>query len=166
MYVILFPGVVLHEFSHILACKIVGVKITNVKFFSYSGGYVEYVAKKNNYFKNFFISVAPLIVGIGIVFLIVRSIGGTSLSVVEVIRKIILSYLAISVFFGLFPSFKDFQNAWIGYLMTIAILAVFRLKIFSNLKINEGLFFVSIATILILFTMTAVLKIYRSYTWR
>ncbi|MGD1003918.1 MAG: M50 family metallopeptidase [Methanoregulaceae archaeon] len=61
-YVIRFPGVVLHEVSHIVGCLCTGARIKKVVLFSEGGGSVTYVNPKIPIFGSVIISTAPLFI--------------------------------------------------------------------------------------------------------
>ncbi|HIE34051.1 MAG TPA: hypothetical protein EYP86_02795, partial [Candidatus Altiarchaeales archaeon] len=60
LYIITFPGVVFHEFSHYLTCRLLGIRIKEVKFFKLGHvlGYVKHDEVKS-FAKNFLIIIAP-----------------------------------------------------------------------------------------------------------
>jgi hypothetical protein len=55
-----FPGVVLHECSHIAGCIITGARIRNVVLFSRDGGSVTYTSPRLPFIGDVIISTAPL----------------------------------------------------------------------------------------------------------
>jgi hypothetical protein len=76
------PGVIVHEYSHALACVLTGTKIHEIKLFEKTGGHVTH--EKRNPFIMAVIAMAPLFGGILAIFLLsllfesigVRSHGG------------------------------------------------------------------------------------------
>lgn len=54
------PGVVLHEFAHIIGCLLTGARIRNVVLFSKDGGSVMYTRPMLPYIGDVIISTAPL----------------------------------------------------------------------------------------------------------
>jgi hypothetical protein len=54
------PGVILHEFSHVLGCLISGAKVKKVVYFSNEGGSVIYSSPKIPYIGDLVINIAPL----------------------------------------------------------------------------------------------------------
>jgi hypothetical protein len=55
-----FPGVVLHECSHIIGCLVTGARIRKVVLFSKDGGFVTYSRPLLPYIGDMIISAAPL----------------------------------------------------------------------------------------------------------
>ncbi|MEK7625581.1 MAG: hypothetical protein AAB467_04535 [Patescibacteria group bacterium] len=57
------PGVVLHEFGHLLFCLLAGVRVYRVKLFGFGkiAGFVEH-AEPNGFFQSLLISFGPLTV--------------------------------------------------------------------------------------------------------
>jgi hypothetical protein len=55
-----FPGVVLHECSHVLGCLVTGARIRKVVLFSKDGGFVTYSRPLLPYIGDVIISTAPL----------------------------------------------------------------------------------------------------------
>ncbi len=69
-----WPGVVVHELSHLIACLLTLTRVQRVSFFSPHGdtlGYVEHEATANP-FKKVFISIAPLFGITAMIWLVVR----------------------------------------------------------------------------------------------
>jgi hypothetical protein len=59
-YILRFPGVVLHECTHMLGCLLTGAKIRNIVFFSKEGGSVTHTAPVIPFVGDVVISTAPL----------------------------------------------------------------------------------------------------------
>lgn len=120
-YVVLFPGVVLHETSHLLGCLITGAKIGDIEFFSKNGGHVMHSKPRLKYVGTFLISIFPLAIGASIVLILMPIIfsGATNLS--AILLKIIIFYLLTTVVITMFPSSKDFSNASLAYILVIGI---------------------------------------------
>ena len=58
-----FPGIVLHETAHLLACWFSGTKVKSVRFFRFDGGGGDVTHLfPNSYIKMFFIALCPLVV--------------------------------------------------------------------------------------------------------
>lgn len=118
---LVFPGVVIHEFSHVVACLITGAKIKDVEFFGESGGHVTHTKPKLKYVGTFLVSIAPLITGILFMLvlspLLYREVTGFG----SYIAKFLIFYLLTTVIITMFPSSKDFSNAFFIYLILIAL---------------------------------------------
>ncbi|MFC1889763.1 M50 family metallopeptidase [Thermodesulfobacteriota bacterium] len=61
LLVALWPGVVIHEMSHAVACLITGAKIHEIKFFKAGGGYVIHEPSRIPVLGRIAISLAPLV---------------------------------------------------------------------------------------------------------
>ena len=119
-YLFLFPGVVLHELSHWIACHLTGAKITKAVFFSRTGGLIEHSPPRLGMIGNFLISIAPLIGGLGIIALILRFSGISYFaqnSSVHAALSALGFYLGASVAAAILPSWQDFKNAFFSYLL-------------------------------------------------
>jgi len=55
-----FPGIILHECSHIIGCLVTGARIRNIILFSENGGSVTYSRPRLPYIGDVIISTAPL----------------------------------------------------------------------------------------------------------
>lgn len=120
-YALLFPGVVIHEFSHLLACWLTGAKIKDVEFFSASGGHVTHSKPRLKYVGMFLISLFPLLVGIALIFLLLPVLTATLNGPLAVFLKVIVFYLLTTVIITMFPSTKDFTNALFAYTLLIPV---------------------------------------------
>jgi Peptidase M50B-like len=59
-YILRFPGVVIHECSHVLGCLLTGAKIQKIVLFSEGGGSVSYARPKIPLLGDVIISTAPV----------------------------------------------------------------------------------------------------------
>ncbi|MGL5576587.1 MAG: hypothetical protein ACRDCW_13700, partial [Sarcina sp.] len=81
-------GTTVHETSHYLMAKLFGHKVSDIKLFSLelkseTLGYVRHSYNKRNYYQrigNFFIGVAPILIGTGVVILLLKFLVPDSLS--------------------------------------------------------------------------------------
>jgi hypothetical protein len=123
--VVTFPGVIMHELAHELACKIARVRVYNVRYFRFGNpaGYVEH-EQPSHYRQTFFIVIAPFIFNS----LVALSVFSSALMLPEeAIRFSISSYpaeipavwmkylfywLGFSVAMHAFPSSGDADNLW------------------------------------------------------
>ncbi len=163
LYFLLYPGVVLHELSHAVFCLIFGVRIKRMKLFSQGEGFVEYESKRKNQIRDFFISTAPLVIGLLFLVLIYK-IFSTQVNII-LIWKIVLIYLGFSVFLSMFPSSRDIANSAVASILILLTIIVFRNKIFSHMLFNEYLLIVFCATIICLFLLNLLLIIFRK-VWK
>jgi len=123
----LFPGVILHEVSHLVGCLITGARVKSFQLFSKDGGFVTHEEPRVPVIGTFVVSIFPLLTGSTILYFaseILRketirlSVHGLDLS------KIIIAYLMAAVFITMFPSYQDFKNASWVYFILIILLAV------------------------------------------
>lgn len=145
--ILTFPGVIVHEFAHMLFCKIRGVAVLDVCFFRVGNpaGYVVH-EETNDFTTTFLIAVGPFIVNSLLCMIIcfpalfpIRIFG------VEDMLSYALLWLGISIGMHSFPSTGDafilFQQAKkavssldplaiISYPLVIAIYAANALKFF------------------------------------
>jgi hypothetical protein len=77
-YGIRVPGVIVHEFTHILGCLVTGAKVQDVVLFSDKGGSVAYSRPAIPYIGDVIISIAPLF-GIPLVLVGITWVFGTYL---------------------------------------------------------------------------------------
>ncbi len=146
---IVSPGVILHETSHWLACKITFTKVKEVKLMGREGGHVTH--EKRNPIVNFIIGTAPFLGGALFLFLLawlllpggLRSAnlsGGLWTTVKSMLlafkisfidhsgyRKIgfyLFCYLAFTISATLSPSGQDMKNAFVGMVIFLAVLFI------------------------------------------
>lgn len=119
--IILFPGIVIHELSHALGCILTGCKIVDIDLFTHSGGRVTYATKKHRLAKNFIISIFPLITGIILLYLLLNSFAITGNYFGAYIQKALFFYFAITIMTTMFPSRKDFANAFSVFIFVILL---------------------------------------------
>ncbi len=126
--IILFPGIILHETSHLVGCLITFAKIRQVKFFSKEGGFVKYEKPIIPLIGNFIISIAPLAIGLFLSYQLIHLI-----YLPEGIRyhlsSIIYLYLLISIITTMLPSKVDIMNSLPIFLVSLMILIIFSNKI-------------------------------------
>lgn len=137
---ITFPGVIIHEMAHQLACDIFYVPIYEVNYFrplDATAGHVRH-ADTRNFYTSFLIGVAPFVVNSivcviftlaqGIVFLYDTSFS-ESLSL-DTILRMILYWAGLSIGFNAIPSKQDLSlwnkaNSYAGKLCVILIRVFF-----------------------------------------
>lgn len=110
--VVLFPGVIFHEISHFIACIILGVRVTETKFWGLEEAHVKH--EEPSLLKTAFITTAPLTIGTILSFLLI-SVGHKQMLTLKTINDLFFSlslyWLALSVCFHGFPSSQDAENA-------------------------------------------------------
>jgi len=166
-YAFLFPGVILHELSHIAGCAITFTKISSFKLFSKSGGFVKHEEPKLPVLGILIISIAPLLSGLAVVYLILtKKFANFDLaslnSASEIFAALFFFYLIITVVLTMLPSYQDLQNAFISYFILAATLVIFQEKLAIYLNpILLTLIFCLGALIVVNFILYAVKHLHR-----
>lgn len=106
MHILFFPGIVLHESAHALACLALGVPIKKIKFISKSGGYVIHEDSKD--YKIIIISLFPFIFNIFISLVCASLIKITN----EPFYLFLLIWIGIGALFFCVPSDQDTDNSF------------------------------------------------------
>lgn len=145
------PGIIIHEFSHALACFLSGAKIREINLFSSQGGYVRHSSPKIPIIGKLLISFAPILGGIVALWLFawffnlglafdrvdfsqsfVQGIGVAFQGIPVFVQAHWLSwqfwlfvYLTISIIICLVPSRQDFKNAFGGLLIVFVLGIIF-----------------------------------------
>lgn len=113
--VLTFPGVILHELAHKIACDITGVSVYRVCYFRIGNpaGYVEH-APPRKYSQAFIIATAPFLVNSIVAILIFTLALKTPLTteIYGIKLRYILYWLGISIGMHAFPSSGDAKNLW------------------------------------------------------
>jgi hypothetical protein len=139
LYILFYPGVVIHELGHLVGCQIALAKVRSVQLASKTGGEVVHEASRIPVVGNFLISIFPLIFGAFIIFLITILLKVQNVSVVElVLIRVFSYYILVAVLLTTFPSIQDIKNALFGYLILIAALALIAFK--TNWAVPAGVY--------------------------
>ena len=120
---ITFPGVILHEISHRFFCDLFNVPVTRVKYFGLSDknvGFVGYLATES-FYKEFFISIAPLIINSLICIILTFPIsfqyylGTNFVNILGLDGRLIwvLTWVGYSAGYNAIPSDQDMNNLFI-----------------------------------------------------
>lgn len=169
----LFPGVIVHEFSHAIGCLLVGSKIEEISLFSQKGSYVKHRKPKIPFIGNIVISFAPIVGGIAFLWCSAELLGIELSSSFDNVLDLasdfwvfslenyrewnflVFVYLVISVLISLAPSKQDFKNSFISLLVVFGFFfLLFKLGYFGLIEnsisyaidiITMGLFFGLIA---------------------
>lgn len=148
------PGVILHELAHGFVCLITGAKVKEINFFDRKGGFVKHEKSKLPIIGPVIISLAPLLIGIVVIFILSRfiiiapdyrlelsltpqNLNRILSSVIQIhltsARSLIAFYFLVSICTTMAPSFRDFANAFLGLifllLVTIAVNYFFVIKL-------------------------------------
>lgn len=119
-YVFLFPGVVLHELSHALFCLIMFAPIKKIQFFSKTGGFVVHQESKIPVVGDFLISIAPLLLGSALFYILSFKFQSAPL-----MTKVLIGYLEVAILITMTPSFQDIVNSAVMYVaIIIALIAL------------------------------------------
>ncbi len=103
---VFFPGIILHELSHAIACVALGVKIKKIKWISKEGGFV--IHEHNKSYKTIIISLIPFFLNI------VYAIACALLFTMGVgpVLKVLLLWIGGSALFFCLPSKDDAKNVF------------------------------------------------------
>ncbi len=138
---IVFPGVVIHELSHLLACILTLAKVKEVKLFSFKGGYVRHQKPKIPIIGVPLISFFPVIGGALALIFIYKVIGfnlpqfSLSISFIRSFQSVfvvnwqnyifwIAIYLSISIIMSITPSKKDMRNSLFALLILFVLITI------------------------------------------
>ena len=103
---LLFPGIIIHEFSHAFACVCLGIKIKKIKWVSAEGGFVIHEASRSH--ATIIISLFPFVFNLLFAF----SMGLLLKISNNQLLSIILIWLGISAIFFSVPSVQDAKNVF------------------------------------------------------
>jgi len=131
------PGVVVHEFSHALFCLLTGAKIQSIELFKKEGGQVAYTKSKIPVISDFLISMAPLLIGLVIIYFLSHWLGIADKKTVlsfnyHSFSNWIIFYLIVSIAVTMTPSKQDLKN--ILFTIVGIGLMVWLLYRFTNFK--------------------------------
>jgi hypothetical protein len=154
------PGIIIHEVAHAVACLLTGAKIQAMNMFDKDGGKVEHYKPKIPIIGQILISIAPIIVGVIVIYFLSRLIGfrpidlsGVSFShnnFLDLLKKVIISfnthgvrngiilYLLFSVSVTMNPSVQDLKNVLLS--LTLIGVAIYLVYHYSNLRPNINAF--------------------------
>lgn len=115
MHILFFPGIIIHESAHALACLLLDVPIKKIKFLGKSGGYVVHEDSRTD--KIIIIALFPFIFNILLALLCAR----IYLFSFEPFIKLLMVWIGISSLLFSIPSDKDAENAYIAIKKTYTI---------------------------------------------
>ena len=141
--IILFPGVIIHEFSHALGCLLSGAKVDEISLFSSKGSYVKHGKPKLPLIGGFIISFAPIAGGIASLWLVAKLLGlalprvesALSFDLARDLGRFAIDnwelwtfwffvYLTISIVICLVPSKQDISNSAVSALIVLVIVVL------------------------------------------
>ncbi|MBN2368439.1 hypothetical protein JXC34_05465 [Candidatus Woesearchaeota archaeon] len=121
--ILLFPGLVFHEFSHFLVCIILGVKVKKVHI-SFEEGYVNHTVPKS-IIKSFLIATAPTFMAF------ITSLVLANIFLDELWMEALKFYFIFTILYMSTPSKADteFQqyHKFLGKVITFPLFVIFRL---------------------------------------
>ncbi|WXG45115.1 MAG: hypothetical protein WED05_00005 [Candidatus Atabeyarchaeum deiterrae] len=106
--ILVAPGIVLHEVSHYLMCKVVGINVERIRLLEVDkywnmGGYVITEPIEDSFFKPLFIAFAPTLVNTVLACLLIALSPATA----PFWFIVLTSWLAASFVLGCRPSLRD-----------------------------------------------------------
>ena len=105
-----FMGVIVHEWAHQIACRVFGVRVLSVKYFSLSGGHVIH-DKVSQPLASICIALAPLVVNTTVAIICGCILAAMSYWQIDSAPlKILIIYLGITIGMHAFPSKQDIAN--------------------------------------------------------
>lgn len=146
-----FPGMILHEFSHFVACAFLGVKVSRLKLFGVKEAFVEHA--KPNAWQSVAITLAPFFLCNLLSFLLFNY--ANELVGAQNILSILAYWLALSLALFSFPSKQDALNAFNSFI------DFYKEKLFGKDSLLEKLIwlaafpFLFVPLVLVLGTMLA-----------
>ncbi|MDO8444260.1 MAG: M50 family metallopeptidase [bacterium] len=172
------PGIVVHEFSHVLICFLTGAKVTKISLFDKEGGSVRHQPSRLPVIGPLLISFAPFIFGTALIILFAHWLGlksadlsalqpntGSVLTFLKSVahqidfhdpRNWLFLYLALSVAVTMTPSRQDILN--IAFLLVAIFALAFYLFQFTKFRLN--LSFLPTDQIIALLTTVIILLIF------
>lgn len=111
------PGIVLHEISHYLMCKLVGVKVEKISLLEINkggglNGHVEVEPIENSFLKPFLIAVAPALINTTLACILILVLPYFTITWII----ILVYWLIVSLVIGCRPSLPDLAVAF-GYVV-------------------------------------------------
>ncbi len=146
-----FPGMILHELSHFLACVFLGVKVSKLKLFGTKEAFVEHA--KPNAWQSVAITLAPFFLCNLLSFMLFNY--ANELASAQNIFSVFAYWLALSFAIFSFPSKQDALNAFNSFI------DFYKEKIFGKDGLPEKLLwlvafpFLFVPLVLVLGTMVA-----------
>ncbi|MCQ6254746.1 metalloprotease family protein [Methanocaldococcus sp.] len=107
--ILTFPGVIIHEWAHKIACDYVGLKVYSVKYFSFSenaDGWVNH-EEPRSFREAFIVSFAPFVINTFVAIFCFA----VAVDIPYNIIKYVLYYIGIACAMNAFPSWHDLDLA-------------------------------------------------------
>jgi hypothetical protein len=111
--ILTFPGVIVHEWAHLMMCRLVGVRVHEVCYFRFGNpaGYVVHEAPRNP-LANILIGYGPLIINTIVGGILGGLYWGKETQNGDNTFVYIMVYLGISIAMHSFPSTGDAKSMW------------------------------------------------------
>ncbi|MFH0954980.1 MAG: hypothetical protein V1777_02665 [Candidatus Micrarchaeota archaeon] len=106
--VLFFPGVVLHELSHVLACAVTGVKVHQVRWFDTTEAFVQH--DKPHAISGLVISLAPLLINNFLGYFLLKA--ASQALPREPALAVLAAWAGVSLVIFSFPSKPDAENTF------------------------------------------------------
>lgn len=110
--ILYFPGVLVHELSHVFAAMLTGVRVSDMEFMpTFVDGALKLGSvkvEKTDPFRRTFIGIAPIIGGITVIFLVIWS--ATNLGEGNLLLLILAGILVFQIASTMFSSKKDLEG--------------------------------------------------------
>lgn len=154
-YIVLFPGIILHEISHIAGCLMTLTKVRKIKLFSSKGGFVIHEKPALPILGMFIISIAPLVAGLFISHILFGLIY-TPEGLKYQLSTAIYLYLIFSIILTMLPSKTDIINSLPAYI----IIAVTVIALGSELSLpyfQQMLLFLAALVVLLFLSYLVIL---------
>lgn len=111
--IIFYPGIIVHELSHLVACWIIRVRVSKVKLFSLKEAYIKHSDARA--LKMVSITLAPFVMGTIIsAFLLIKANGLAQSTITELkplLYMLLYYYLSFAIVYYSFPSRGDTNNS-------------------------------------------------------
>lgn len=121
IHLFVLPGVVVHEFAHASACRLVGVRVVEAVYFQFGNppGYVRH-ATPDRYRQSVVISVAPFLLNtvvaaaafVGAALVVSATEGVLTAPLEYAVVAVGLGWIGLSVGMAAFPSTTDARTLW------------------------------------------------------
>lgn len=141
IWLFFFPGTLLHEFSHFLVAKLLGVTVSDMEFYpKYEKDTLKLGSvsvAKTDFFRKALISIAPTVIGVVALFLCIWY----SLEVrntLNVLQLFFVGFIVLQVSNTMFPSKKDLEGTWKFFLFVLVLFFVFAFFFGTNIKQIEN----------------------------
>ena len=108
-FILLFPGVILHELSHLLGCLLTGTRVTSVKLWGLKEAYIRH--EEPGPFAMLVISLSPFFINstLGAAF---AYLGNSYITRGYLAWGLLFYWFSLSFAYHAFPSYDDVKNSY------------------------------------------------------